>query len=249
MGYWQQFSLDLISPVVGTALIGTIAALITRKYQDRRLDRQFRMDLVSRLTNIAYKIHTDLSFYERWVRHSKPTPEEQDTRRQIVDEKFIAERIKLNALQAEIDAYFGKNSDPGQRLHRMTDLIMLRYAIILDVPQSQLIEIAKHLGKPGHSGYSYDQLYDLLQTKKPADTTIWAATDEIEAAFTEALREALASLLGTWPLSKVQGFRSSKILTDEDQQSAVARLQARATSRRIADDPGRAPRTQNREPV
>jgi hypothetical protein len=240
MGYWQQFSLDLISPVVGTAIIGGMAAWITRKYQDRRLDRQFRMGLVSRLTNIAYTIHTDLSFYERWARHSMPTPEERDIRRQAVDEKFIAERIKLGALQAEIDAYFGENNDPGKRLHYLTDLIMLRYAVILDVPQSQLMELVKHLGRPGHSGYSYDQLYDLLKSPKPADTTIWGPTEEIEAAFTVALRDALSALLETWPLSKARGFRSSKILTDEDQQSAVANLQARTTSQRIADDPGRA---------
>jgi hypothetical protein len=108
MGYWEQFSLDLISPVVGTAIIGSMAAVITRRYQDRRLDWQFRMGLVSRLTDIVYTIHTELSFYERWVRHSMPTPEERDTRRQAVDENFIAERIKLSALQAEIDAYFGQ---------------------------------------------------------------------------------------------------------------------------------------------
>jgi hypothetical protein len=230
MGYWQQFSLDLISPVVGTALIGGMAAIITRRYQDRRLDRQFRMDLVSRVTDIAYKIHTDLSFYERWARHSMPTSEERDSRRQIVDEKFIAERIKLGALQAEIDAYFGKNNDPGTRLHRLTDLIMLRYAIILEVPQSQLIELVQHLGMPGHSGYSSDQLYDLLKSPRPTDTTIWGPTKEIEAAFTVALRDALSALLETWPLSKAAEFRSTKMLTDEDQRSAVPDLQPRTPS-------------------
>jgi hypothetical protein len=57
------------------------------------MDRQFRIGLVTRLTDIAYRIHTDLSFYERWVRHSLPAQGERDTRRQIVDDKFIAERI------------------------------------------------------------------------------------------------------------------------------------------------------------
>jgi hypothetical protein len=237
MGYWQQFSLDLISPIVGTAIIGTTAALITRKYQDRRLDRQFRMDLVSRLTDIAYTIHTDLSFYERWVRHSMPAPEVRDIRREAVDEKFIGERIKLNALQAEIDTYFGEHNDPGERLHRLTDLIMLRYAIILDLPQSQLMELVGHVGKPDHSGYSYDQLCDLLRAPRPTDTTIWEPTAEIEAAFAAALHDALAALLETRPLSKARRFRSSKILSDEDQQSALALLLSRTTSQRIADDP------------
>jgi hypothetical protein len=230
MGYWQQFSLDLISPVVGTALIGGMAALITKKFQDRRLDRQFRMNLVSRLTDIAYTIHTELSFYERWVRHSMPTLEERNARCQSVDEKFIAERIKLGALQAEIDAYFGKGNNPGMRLHRLTDLIMLRYAIILDVPQSQIDELVKHLGQPGHSGYSKDQLDNLLRTPKPTDATIWVPTKEIEAVFTLALQDALSALLETWPLSKAKGFESTKMLTDDDQRSAVPSLQTSNTA-------------------
>lgn len=240
MGYWQQFTLDLVSPVVGTALIGSIAAGITKKYQDRRLDRQFRIGLVTRLTDIAYKIHTDLSFYERWVRHSVPAPEELNTRRQIVDEKFIAERIKLGALQAEIDAYFGEDNEPGIRLHRLTDLIMLRYAIILDVPWSQLMELVEHLGKPGHSGYSCDQLYALLESPKPAGTTIWEPVKQVEAAFTVALRDALSALLESWPLSKAKGFASTKLLTDDDQRSAVPDLSPRTPSPQpTTGEPGR----------
>ena len=221
MGYWQQFSLDLISPLVGTALIGSMAAIITRRYQDRRLDRQFRMDLVSRLTDIAYSIHTELSFYERWVRHSKPTSENRDKRRQAVDEKFMAERVKLGALQTEIDAYFGKGNIPGKRLHRLTDLTMLRYALILDVPNSQLMELVDHLSKPGHSGYSHDQLDQLLQFPKPSGTATWEPIKEIEAAFTLALRDALSALLEAWPLSKAEKFVSTKILTDDEQRSAL----------------------------
>lgn len=240
MAYWQQIILALISPIVGAGLLGGAAAFITRKYQNRRLDRQFRMGLVSRLTHIVYTIHTDLSFYERWVRHSMPTPEERDTRRQIVDEKFIAERIKLGALQTEIDAYFGDNNIPGKRLHRLTDLIMLRYAIILDAPQSQLMELVEHLGKPGHSGYSLDQLHDLLKMPRPTDTTIWGPTYQIEAAFTVAFRDALSALLESWPLSKAKAFRSTKMLTDEDQQSAVPDLHPLTPSPQpMTEEPGR----------
>jgi hypothetical protein len=241
MGYWQQFSLDLISPVVGTALIGGFAAVITRRFQDRRMDRQFRMGLVSRLTDIAYTIHTELSFYERWVRHSKPTPEERDTRRQLVDEGFIAERIKLGALQVEIDAYFGKDNEPGARLHHLTDLIMLRYAIILELPETQLMEIVRHLGQPGHTQYSEEQLCRLLETQRPADTEIWEPTKQIETAFTAALGEALSALLATWPVSKAKGFSSTKMLTDKDQQAGAADLQAQAASPRpVPDQPANA---------
>ena len=235
MSYLQQLSLVVISPLYGTVLIGGTVAFITRRNQDRRQDRQFRMDLVSRLTDIAYRIHTDLSFYERWERHSSPDPKERNSRRCIIDDKFIAERTRLGALQAEIDAYFGSNNKPGMRLHQLTDLTMLRYAVILGVPHSQLVELVDHLGQPGHSGYSHDQLNDLLSCPKPADTTIWEATKEIEAAFTVALRDALSALLESWPLSKAKAFRSTKMLTDEAQRSVIPNLPS--------NTPGAPPRT------
>jgi hypothetical protein len=239
MGYWEQFSLDLISPIVGSALIGGAAALIASRYQDRRLDRQFRMGLVSRLTDISYTIHTVLSFYERWVRHSSPTPEERDIRRQIVEQTFTAERIKLGVLQAEVDAYFAQDHDPGVRLHRLADLIMLRYAVIIEAPQSQLTELIVHLGQPGHSGFSCDQLYDLLKLDKPTDTSMWKPIHEIETASTVALHEALSALLRTRPLSKTEGFRSTKLLTAYDQRSAVSDWPSHAVSSlSIFDAPG-----------
>jgi hypothetical protein len=230
MGYWQQFSLDLVSPLVGSALIGGLAAIITKRYQDRRLDRQFRMGLVSRLTDIVFKIHTDLSFYERWVRHSKPAPEELGARRHVVDEKFIAGRISLGALQAEIDAYFGQDNKPGACLHSLADLIMLRYALILDVPQSQLMELVEHLGHPGHSGYTRDQLHDLLTSPKPVGTAIWRPIQEIEAMYTAALHDALSALLESRPLSKTEGFTSTKLLTDPDQRSLLPQPQPQMPS-------------------
>jgi hypothetical protein len=164
------------------------------------------------------------------LRHSLPAQGERDTRRQIVDDKFIAERIKLGALQAEIDAYFGKDNEPGTRLHRLTDLIMFRYALILDVPQSQLKELIEHLGRPGHSGYSCDQLYRLLESPKSTGTIIWGPIKEVEAAFTVALRDALSALLESWPLSKAKGFASTKMLTDDDLRSAVPNLPLRTPS-------------------
>jgi hypothetical protein len=173
------------------------------------------------VTGIAYTVHTELSFYERWLRHSMPTAEEGEARRQAVDRKFIAERIKLGAIQAEIDAYFGMDNEPGNRLHRLADLMLLRYAVILDVPQSQLAEIVDHLGAPRHSGYSRNQLSDLLESPKPTDTAIWIPLREIETACTMALHDALSALLENRPLSKSQGFRSTKMLTDDDQLSAV----------------------------
>lgn len=222
MSFWQEFALQLVSPVVGTALIGAVAAIIARRYQDRRLDRQFRMDLVSRVSEIVYSIHTDLSFYERWMRHSKPQPYDHSVRRAETDREFIAQRIKLGSLQTEIDAYFGQASRPGILLHRLTDLAMLRYAIILKLPESQVHEMVDHLGQPGHSGFTLKQLRDFMNTPRPSDTEIWAPTAAIERAFTKALHDTVSVLITTKPITTTEGFRSGKMLTAYDQRDSTA---------------------------
>jgi hypothetical protein len=218
MKFWEQLLLQLISPVVGTALIGTLAALITRRYQDQRLDRQVRLDLVSSMSEVACAIHTELAFYERWVRHSRPSARDRDKRRAEVDREFIEQRIKLGAIQTEVDAYFGQASAPGILLHRLTDLTMLRYAFILDLPRSQVAEIIDHLGQPGHSGYSIEELEVFSNTPKPSGAQIWAPTAAIEKSFMMALHDTIHKLLATRPITTVDGFKSGRLLTAYDQR-------------------------------
>lgn len=224
MKFWEQLVLQLVSPVVGTALIGSVAAVIARRYQDRRLDRQVRMDLVSHVSEIFSTIHTELAFYERWMRHAQPKSRDRDIRRTEVDKDFIDQRVKIAALQTEIDAYFGNASDPGVQLHRLTDLAMLRYAIILEIPRSQVIEIIDHLGRPGHSGYSIEELQAFLNIPKPSDTQIWQPTAEIEKSFMQTLNSTVCSLLAARPITSGEGFKSNKLMTAYDQRDSVAEI-------------------------
>jgi hypothetical protein len=219
--FWEQFLLQLVSPVAGTALIGGAAAVLARRYQDRRLDRQIRMDLVSRVSEVVCAIHTMLSFYERWVRHSRPAPEDREVRRADVDRDFIGQRSKLSVLQTETDAYFGQASEPGILLHRLADLTMLRYAIILALPGSQVTEMIDHLGRPGHSGFSVAQLGEFLATPQPSGTQIWAPTATIEEAFMKGLHDTVRAILSTRPVRAAEGFVSSKLLTAYDQGDSV----------------------------
>jgi len=218
MPYWNQFSLQLVSPIVGTVLIGGAAAFITRKYQNRRLDREFRMGLVTRVSDVISAIHTELSFYERWMRHSQPSKDDHEIRRAQVDRSFLENRIKVTALQTEIDAYFGAASEPKNLLHRLTDLAMLRYAIILELPHSQVMEIIDHLGQPGHSGFSVEELHAFMDTPKQSGTQIWPPIAEIEKAFTKALVATVDALLTTPPTATFRGFNSGKLLTAFDQR-------------------------------
>jgi hypothetical protein len=219
MSFWDQFELQLVSPVVGTVLIGGAAAFLTRRYQDRKLDREIRMGLVTRMSDVISAIHTELSFYERWVRHSRPSKHDHETRRAQVDASFLENRIKVTALQTEIDAYFGSAGKPKNLFHRLTDLAMLRYAIILELPHSQVMEIIDHLGQPGHSGFSVEELQAFMNTPKQPDTQIWPPIAEIEKEFTKALAATVDALLTTPPTATFKGFNSGKLLTAFDQRN------------------------------
>ncbi|MGH3246631.1 MAG: hypothetical protein ACRDOI_10540 [Trebonia sp.] len=170
------------------------------------------------MSDIFYAIHTELSFYERWVRHSQPSSGDRDARRAEADKNFLQYRMRIGALQTEIDAYFGQASEPGVQLHRLTDLTMLRYAIILDLPGSQIMEMIDHLGQPGHSGFSVEELQGFMNTPAATGTQIWPPCAAIEKSFAIALRDSVQALLATRPITSVEGFRSGKLLTAYDQR-------------------------------
>jgi hypothetical protein len=224
MSFWEQFVLQLISPIFGSALIGGVAAIVARRYQDRRIATLARMELVSDVSEIFSTIHTELAFYERWSRHAQPKSDERDERRAEVDKEFIAQRIKIGALQTVIDAYFGKASEPGILLHRLTDLAMLRYAFIIELPQSQIVEIIDHLGRPGHSGYSVEKLEEFMALPKPTGKKAWEPIERVEATYSKTLVEVLRSLLATRPITSSEGFKSNKFLTAYDQPSLAELL-------------------------
>lgn len=219
MSYWDQFSLQLVGPVIGTVLIGSAVAYVTRKYQARGIDRDFRLGLVTRTSDVMSAVHTELSFYERWVRHSKPSKDDHEIRRSEVDKNFLQHRAKITALQTEIDAYFGAASKPKELFHRLTDLLMLRYTLILELPRSQAMEIIEHLGQPGHSGFSVEKLSEFMEIPKPPGTEIWSPIAIIEKAFTTALVATIDALLTTPPSKTFKGFNSGKLLTAFDQRN------------------------------
>jgi hypothetical protein len=218
LSFAQQAFLAVMGPVLTVALgyvaVNVIAARLTRRSQDLQL----RMNLVSRVSEIVYGIHTELSFYERWLRHEQPPDDEQQRRRARVDDIFLAQRAKLGALQTEVDAYFGVADGPKAQLHHLTDLTMLRYALILDLPRTQIEEMFDHLGQPGHSGFKASELGAFLQIPRPVGSSqIWQPLATVESKFTVALRDTVASLVATRPDTKNGGFKSAKMLTAYDQ--------------------------------
>lgn len=229
----HQAGLPILTSAAGVVLLGGCAAAVTKSYQRRLLDRQVRMAFVARAGEVFSAIHYDLSFYERWVRHGPCDPADETDRRAQVDQNFVEQRKKLSALQIEVDAYFGPDTQPGVFLHRLTDLAMLRYAIILKLPSSQLTEIVDHVGRPGHSGYSDQELLTLLRSPRPTGTRMWKTLDELENSYMVAFHESLDAILAT-KRSKEAGrsFKSNKLLTAYDEHRRPSSLEKEPGQRR-----------------
>jgi len=74
-----------------------------------------------------------------------------------LERDFIDDKIKLGALQNELDAYF-PGGGPGQALHRLSDLIMIMYFKIVEVPATQLEELILAVPGETHTGLTVEQM-------------------------------------------------------------------------------------------
>lgn len=208
LSFQQEIVLQLVGPVaaavLGTVIIGGIAQVVAREVQRRQADRKFREALVARISQIAYSIHYRLEHYNRWIRHSQPDEAERQGARQELERAFIEERVRLGALQNELDTYFGV-SRAGNSLHRLSDLAMIKYVYMTHAPASQVDELSQAVTGPQHTGLNIDQLSDerLVQSR-----------------LTAALRDTLDGVLRD-PLKREAGFKSTKILTGPDGRSRV----------------------------
>jgi len=203
--FGQQIILQLVGPVAaavfGTLIIGGIAQVVSHQVQHRKADREVRSSLVSRLSKVAYSLHYRIQHYERWARHSSPPVNTLQSAQAEVERAFIEDRIELGALQNEVDAYFGK-SGPGASVHRMTDLIMVRFMQTMSVPASQLAELSESVAGPGHTELSIDQLRDARL---------------VQGHLAQALHESMDRILRD-QIGEGRGFSSTKILTGPDAQ-------------------------------
>jgi hypothetical protein len=199
----QQIWLQLVGPVaaavMGTLIIGGAAQLITTHAQRRSEDRKFRESLVGRISETAYSMHYRLEHFARWARHRNPPAYLRARAEAELELVFLNDRVALGALQNEIDVYFGPGG-PGQALHRLADLVMVRFMQVTDAPESQQLELQASVAGPGHTNLSIGQLSDV---------------DLVRSNIADALAHTLDEVMRC-PLDRGSGFLSSKILTGPD---------------------------------
>jgi hypothetical protein len=83
----------------------------------------------------------------------------------LVEEQFLLlDATQLGCLDriAQMMCRLCLDASSFAHVHRITDIAMLRYTLVLRLPQSQADEIVDHLTKSGHGGMSGDKLHELL---------------------------------------------------------------------------------------
>jgi len=154
----EGFALQLISPVitatVGTLIIGSLAAWITRRAQDRRVNNQLRHQLVTQMTEAASTFHFEAQRYRRASRAiGNEGMELEDIRKWLADQ-YVKTRVTGEILESRLAGYFTSDR-PRLLWHRTMDLCAIRYFALLGLDIDNLRE--KNAG-PEHTNLTVEEL-------------------------------------------------------------------------------------------
>jgi hypothetical protein len=147
-------------------------------------------------------MHYRLEHFARWARHRNPPAHAREAAQAELELAFVNDRVVLGALQNEIDVYFGPDG-PGQSLHRLADLVMVRFMQVTDAPESQQLELQASVAGPGHTNLSIGLLSN---------------ANLVRSHIADALAHTLDEVMRC-PLDNGPGFLSSKILSSPDRRA------------------------------
>lgn len=185
-----------MTAVVGTLIIGTFVARLTRRAQERRADiqvreeraradYQLRLQLIDQMTETASALYMTAQNYWRKKDVEKVAPEELILHRTELDQQYRASRIDGEVLEFRLEAYF-LSTEPKKLWHAVMDLLTVRYFHLIGLATDTLRR--ENAGEE-HSGLSVDELKDqglLLQTYR----------EKLKAA----AHAAISGSTGLWPV-------------------------------------------------
>jgi hypothetical protein len=176
--FWEKLLLQSVGPlvtaVVGTLIIGTFVAWITRKAQERRADdqlreertraeNQLRLQLIGQMTEVASSLYMATQNFWRKKNVERVGSDELDQHRKELDQQYRASRVLGEVIERRLEAYF-LSSDPKMLWHATMDLLTVRYFHLIGLTTDNLLRA--NAGKE-HTGLSVEQLTDqklVLQT-------------------------------------------------------------------------------------
>lgn len=171
MDLWEKLLLQSVGPlvtaVIGTLIIGTFVARITRKAQERRADNQLqeeqvraqnqlRLQLIGQMTEVASSLYIATQSFWRKKDVEKVGSDELAEHRKELDQQYRASRVVGEVIERRLEAYFLSN-DPKALWHATMDLLTVRYFHLIGLATDNLLEL--NAGEE-HTGLSVEQLRD-----------------------------------------------------------------------------------------
>jgi hypothetical protein len=123
--FGEQLLLNLAGPLLTAALVGFIAAYITRRAQERREDHSLRERLVTEVTQAPSRLYLATQHYWR-AKRDKLTGDALAARREALDTAYLECRNDGTALEHRLDLLFA-DPEPSLLMHRAMDLLTVRY--------------------------------------------------------------------------------------------------------------------------
>ncbi len=168
---WEKVLVQAVGPlvtaVVGTLIIGTFVAWITRRAQERRADsqakeeklraeNQIRLQLISQMTEAASGLYITTQSYWRKKDIEKVGSEELAQHRKELDQQYRATRIVGEVIERRLEVYFS-SSESKMLWHATMDLLTVRYFHLIGLTTENLLE--RNAGGE-HTGLTVEQLRD-----------------------------------------------------------------------------------------
>jgi len=156
--FWQSILLEAVGPlvtvIVGTVIVGSIAELITRRAQERREDYQTRMRLIDRMTETASALYLATQRFWRARDREKVGDERLKLMRIEMDAQYQATRVAGEVLERQLRILFSTDR-PRLLWHSTTDLLTVRYFQLIELATQNLLK--KNAG-PEHSFLRIEEL-------------------------------------------------------------------------------------------
>jgi hypothetical protein len=159
MTSWEELLLQAVGPlvtaVVGTLIIGTFVAWITRRAQDRRADNELRLQLIGEMTEAASGLYMATQhFWRKKEREEGVSAEELAQERKELDQQYREARVAGEKIERQLQAYFETNV-PRRHWHAAIDLLTVRYFHLIEMDTEGL---RRANAGDKHSGLTVQQL-------------------------------------------------------------------------------------------
>ncbi len=167
--FWEKLILQatgpLVTAVIGTLIVGTFVAWITRKAQERRAEsqsreertraeNQLRVQLIGQMTEASSSLYMATQHFWRKKKVEKVSPDELDRHRKELDEQYRSSRVLGEVIERQLEAYF-LSDEPRLLWHATMDLLTVRYFNLIELMTDRLLKA--NAGKE-HTGLTVENL-------------------------------------------------------------------------------------------